>query len=240
MAVLDYSRSFVTFIVPTNNARLQLEGRCTLSGPDGHREQYLMFASCKGEDTYGQLGGLFLQPNYDFSGIFGDTRFCLHRVRRTSDLEGFDGGEIAARFTGMWPHHLREAPARPLESIPEIIQATLANEVIVGRNEITDPASGLSQLIEYPVKTMNVNPDTGAFQVDTGPVPLFDFAAAEPEIMARFRWAYVAYNGFLGAEFVCQAPEPLVRDGETVATVTRYSAVVTFAEARNSLFALEE
>jgi len=85
---------------------------------------------------------------------------------------------------------------------------------------------------------MNVNPETVAFQTDTGPLPLYDTGSEAPEVMGRFLWAFCAFRDFTGADFVCQAPVPIEDDGRTVAATTQYSAVRHFPEARNSLFAL--
>lgn len=236
MQPCDYSRSFVTFSVPGNNARIQVEGRCLLTLPPAAPEQYLLFASCKSEHTYAE-SDLFQDPNYDFSGIYSDSRYCISRVLAEGSRP-LEAGLTAERFTGL-TRHLAPATARPLQSVAEIIEATLAHQVILARSEITDAAGGATQLLEYPVKTMNVNPETGMFQVDTGPVPLYDFADRSAEVMARFRWAYVAFNGFEQAYFVLQVPTPIVQGGVEVACPAHYSRIVCYPQARNSLLALE-
>ncbi len=55
MQVLDYSRSFITFLSKeaANNARIQVEARCELT-VDGVAEEYWLVASCKSEDTFGK------------------------------------------------------------------------------------------------------------------------------------------------------------------------------------------
>lgn len=236
MQPCDYSRSFVTFSVPGNKARIQVEARCLLTQADGSSEEFLMFASCKSEDTYAERD-LFKTPNYDFSGIYGDTRFCISRIHASSDVEQLEAGLTAERFTGL-RKHVAEAPATALLTKRDVIEATLDHRVIIARNEITDAASGVTQLIEYPVKTMNVNPETGEFQTDTGPVPLYDFGEGAAEIMARFRWAYVAFNDFSKAWFVLQTPTAVRRDGAEVGRTTHYSQTAHFAQSRNTLFAL--
>jgi hypothetical protein len=237
MQTCDYSRSFITFSVPGNNARIQIEARCLLSLADGSSEEFLMFASCKSEDTYASHD-LFRDPNYDFSGMYGDNRYSLSRIHSSSDKEQLEAGLTAERFTGL-TRHIAEASSTPLLTKQAIIEATLAHKVIIARNEITDPATGLTQLLEYPVKTMNVHPETGQFQIDTGPVALYDFADSTEEIMARFRWAYVACNDFTQAWFVIQTPTPIIRDGVEVARTTHYSRIVHLPQSINTFFALE-
>jgi len=86
---------------------------------------------------------------------------------------------------------------------------------------------------------MNVHPETGQFQTDTGPVPLYDFSDPSQEIMARFRWAYVAANDFAKAWFVMLAPTPIVRDGIEVARSWHFQQIVDFPQSRNTFLALE-
>jgi hypothetical protein len=239
MQVCDYSRSFASFVLPINTARLQVEARCLLALPGAAPEEHLMFASCKSEVCYVE-GQLFLDPNYDFSGIFSDTRYRLERIHADASAEQLDCGPIVPRFDGLTRHIHEAARVRPLTSKQAVIDATLAHQIIVARNEIRDQATGASILLEYPVKTMNVHRETATFQVDTGPVPLFDFRSEAPEVMGRFLWAYVAFNDFSGACFVSQVPTPIARDGAEVARTSHYSLLTECREATNSLFAIEE
>ena len=84
MQVLDYGRSFVTFLSPggrySNNARLQVESRTTITDTrSGESTRYLFFASCKSEDTFAPQN-LFYRNNYDFNGIFSDREYVIFRT----------------------------------------------------------------------------------------------------------------------------------------------------------------
>lgn len=238
MQTCDYSRSSITFSVPGNNARIQIEARCLLTQPDGRSEQFLMFASCKSEDTYAETA-LFrnaeTSPNYDFSGMYGDEAYSLSRLPVGADTPQLEVGLTTERFTGL-TRHVHEVPSTPLLSKQAIIEATLAHKIVLARNEITDPATGVTQLLEYPVKTMNVHPETGQFQTDTGPVALYDFADTSENVMARFRWAFVAANDFAKAWFVILAPTPVGPEGPHT---WHYQALADFPQSRNTFFALE-
>lgn len=237
MNFVDYSRSFVTFQVPGNNARIQIESRCVLTHPEGKPEQFLMFASCKSEDTYAPKN-LFRDPNYDFSGIFGQDGYCIARIHACSDDEQPDTGSIGGRFTGLIRHMCDTPNVTPLETKESVIKATLDNKVIIARTEL-QAHNGLTAMVEYPVKTMNVNPETTMFQVDTGPVPLYNFGSTNPDVIARFDWAYVAFNDFREADFVVQRPTPIMCEGRQVAFTTHYSEIRQCEHAVNTLFALE-
>jgi len=241
MNVCDYARSFVTFTVPGNSARIGVEARCLLRGPDGAEEQFLMFASCKAEDTYAEQD-LFrnpeTSPSYDFSGIFSPDRYRIERIHVGSDCEQFDTGLIADRFVAV-QRRVVEAPGTPLPTKQDVIEATLAGRIVIARNELRDAASGVTAVLEYPVKTMNVNPERGLFQTDTGPLPYYDFAIAEADPMRRFRWAYCAFNEFTGAYFICQGPTPIVSEGREVARRSHYQHIIHCPEAVNTLYACD-
>lgn len=237
MNFIDYSRSFITFQVPGNNARIQIEARCLLTLPGAAPQQYLMFASCKSEDTYAEQD-LFREPNYDFSGIFGEHDYCIARIHACSDDEQPDTGTIEGRFSGLIRYLCDVPRATPLTDASAIIRATLDHKVIIARTELRDDEGSVA-VLEYPVKTMNVNPDREAFQVDTGPVPLYNFGGKEPDAMSNFDWAYVAFNEFTAAEFVVQKPTPIMCEGRVIATTTHYSEIRQSDHAVNTLFALE-
>ena len=242
MNVCDYGRSFATFVLPVNSARLQLEGRCLLRQADGSEEQFLMFASCKSEDTYAEKH-LFrnpaTDPSYDFSGIFAEERYSLNRIFVSSEGEKLETGLTRERFNDVIKH-IHEVPeAVALTTKEAVIAATLAHHVVIARTEVSDEASGASALMEFPVKTMNVNPERGLFQIDTGPLPYYDFSDPSPDIMARVKWAYCAYNEFEGAYFIIQTPTPIISGGVEVARRSHYQQIVHCAEARNTLFGYE-
>jgi len=87
----------------------------------------------------------------------------------------------------------------------DIVAATLTGKVLVGCVEWEE--SGNQWTIEFPVKTMNVNDQRMAWQVDTGPV---GFPIARPDgdgrLIERLRPAYVAYNNNQMADFIVQGP----------------------------------
>jgi hypothetical protein len=241
MNILDYTRSFITFEVSGNRARIALEATCCLEGPEGQSERFLLFASCKSEDTYAERD-LFrrpeTEPNYDFSGLYSDTRYRLERIHADCERERPETGLIADRFVSL-DRHLVEADIEAELDTPEaVVRATLDYKLLVARTVISHPDNpAFTQTLEFPVKTMNVNPETLEYQTDTGPVPLYDFSDPNPEIMARFRWAYVAFNHPGHTWFVYQAPTDLVRGGVTVAQTSHYSRVTDYP-AVNTLYAL--
>ncbi len=237
MDIIDFGRSFVTFTNPVNNARLQIESQLELTDEaTGESEVYLLFASCKSEDTYA-ADALFRVPNYDFSGIFdvSKTDFSIFRVFSTC-RDYLETGAALERFDDL-TIHLAPADATLLEDNDAIIAATLRHAPLVSRTELWRHERRVRAVVDCPIKTMNVNPSTHMYQVDTGPMLYPDFASAAER---RIEWllpAFVAYNRADRAEFVMQAPTPVPEGGEELLKVMHYSRIETH-DARNSIFAL--
>ncbi len=240
MEVCDYSRSFLTFVTEErgNNARIQLDARCELFPEDSDKPvEFVLGASCKSEDTYAPEN-LFLEPNYDFCPIFSDTEYAIIRTYASAEPDevakpdgvekpcGMAAGLITDSFLEV-PIHRETVPgARVLADNAEIVQATLNNEPLVGRVEIIDNSGQPRALLEFPIKTMNVNDIEDIFQVDTGPLLLPDLDWRGDLRVECFRRAFVAYNTFEGADFVAQRPTP-TSDTDAAVRVYHYSKMLT-------------
>ena len=237
MKTCDFSRSFVTFVTRGrgNNARIQVEARCELTDAQGATEEYFLVASCKGEDTYGK-GVLFLDPSYDFCAIFSRKEFMIIRV----GVPYAPKNTIAAnadRFDDV-RFDIKMADGEVLPKDEAVVKATLAGRVVNGRTEIADTPGKRRALIEFPVKTMNVNDINHIYQVDTGPILLPDFEAKKERLVECFQLAFVAYNKADEAYFVIQEPIPADAARPDGPKVSHYSRVIRM-DSKNSLIALK-
>jgi len=233
----EFSRSFVTFVTPGrgNNARIQVECTCRLSDPGGATTRFILVASCKSENTYAP-DDLFMQPNYDFCCIFSDRDYQIIRTFPIAGLGGKETGVSAERFDEIRIHLVaveREACA----DNAAIVAATLANRPLVGRTELSDEHTGRRAVLEYPIKTMNVNDLQAIFQVDTGPVLYPDLNVTAQPAINCLDLAYIACNRFDRAEFILQVPTPVPEGGPPALVVPHYSAVRK-QPARNTIWAL--
>ena len=236
METCDFSRSFMTFLIEDrrNNARIQVESRCQLlDETTGQAEDYYLVASCKGEDTYGE-GRLFLVPNYDFCMIYSATDFMIIRAHGNAERDNREAGAHRDKFENV-TFHVNMVDAEVLADDRAAVEATLDNRIINGRTEIADDTGRYRAMIEFPVKTMNVNDVRRMYQVDTGPILLPDFESQAPRMVERFNLAYVAFNNPNEAWFVIQEPTPIA-EGRSE-KVSHYSRV-TRMEAQNSLVAI--
>ncbi|MEW6356922.1 MAG: hypothetical protein AB1696_11380 [Planctomycetota bacterium] len=238
MKSCDFSRSFVTFVTKGrgNNARIQVESRCVISDTHSRQEEeYFLVASCKAEDTYGK-GVLFYEQNYDFCVIFSQKENRIFRVGFPYDPAKSTMHANKERFEDV-VFQIKMVEAEVLGSNEEIVTATLGGRVLNGRTETTGADGRYRAMIEFPVKTMNVNDIENLYQTDTGPVLLPDLNRRTDRMIERFQLAFVAYNQPGEAYFIVQEPVPTVADRPDGPHVCDYSLVVRFA-SENSVLAL--
>jgi hypothetical protein len=236
MDVLDYSRSFITFLSKevANNARIQIEARCELT-VDGIAEEYWLVASCKSEDTFAERN-LFKVPNYDFCMIYSRDKYRMHRVPFPYDPSAMDAGPITERFVKV-DFALKPVAAELCEDNEAAVAASLAGKILIGRTEIWNEDNTRRAVIEYPVKTMNAHEEPAYFQVDTGPILLPDFGSERPAIEA-FELAFIAWNVPGWAEFVVQDAVPACPEMPDGPQVCHYSRIQVM-DARNEIWAYD-
>ncbi len=229
MSVCDFGRSFATFTTAgrANNARIQVEAICDLGDT-----RYVLVASCKSEDTYAD-DDLFYDSNYDFCVIYSDTEYQIVRVRLPLGDDWHETGLIADRFEGV-SIDLVDTPARECADPREIVEATLANDPLVGVTELLDEIGATYARLEYPVKTMNVNDQHLGYQVDTGPIIAPDLTRTVELEVERLELAFIAWNRLDRAELIVQQPTPV---GEE--TAGHYSQIRKYA-ARSSMWRVEK
>lgn len=234
--VTDFGRSMVTTFGGVGNTPLfWVESRCRVSDPRANQvREYYQCGSCKSEDTFA-TENLFKRPNYDFLPVFtpGQT-IVFRRPAALSERYQTVSGPL---WGGSMPR-IRTARAHALADASQIGAAVAAALPLVGQVEISDPESGRSVLLEFPIKTMNLSVDGTRWQVDTGPMVLPDLKAPPEAWSQSLRLAFVAFNTWDWADFVIEAPTPIEVDGKEVARVHHYSEILHLA-TRNRVFALE-
>lgn len=238
MRSCDFSRSFITFVTKerSNNARIQVEARCEIFDQQtGKSEDYYLVASCKGEDTYG-AGRLFLEPGYDFCMIYSAADFMIIRTHGNAERNNTTVGENRFFFLDV-RFHIKLVEADLLPDNKAVVAATLDNRLLNGRTEIVSLDGRYRAMMEFPVKTMNVNDIRWIYQVDTGPILLPHFESEQKRMVERFQLAFVAYNKDDEAYFVILEPTPVLADNPSRPKVSHYSRIVRM-DAKNSLLAL--
>jgi len=240
MKAIDFSRSFVTFRVDAlkkppvtvshkppfslNNARIQADCCCQITDKNsGTVQQFVLGASCKTERV-GVERDIWTEPNADYAPIFSHDRFLIlkswARVGTHVMLYPPSLGWQPERQTGKIEDtydsvriDLSYAEGVELATGSQIVQATLANQPLVGRTVFE--TERYSALIEYPVKTMNANERDTVYQTDTGPILLPDLTPEPNDLITGMELAFIALNAPGWAEVIVRLPTPVAEGAST-------------------------
>ena len=243
MHCIDYAHSFVCTSGPKNSPRFWVESRCRLiDEKHGTKLDYYQCGSCKSENTFAKKN-LFIKDNYDFLPVFGeDSSFVLFRRHVYCNSNYAECGDAgSALWRNIWGtcfFKIKEAKsAHLLKNNKEIIQATNEGKPVIARTEIWNMDTKMRVIIEYPVKTKNINEEKMIYQVDTGPVIFPDITRRYTRKVESLHLAFVAFNVPQFADFVIEEPTPVIKDGKEVCLVYHYSRIESL-ESRNSLFVI--
>jgi len=216
--------------MPWNNTiRIQMDSRCQLvNEKTGESEWYYLITPCRTEWMY-RSDVLWQLPNYEFCGIWSSTEYLAGHVK-TGDVSSYGGDmRVAHPIEGryleyeMKIRHFQEV--QQLENDEQVVKATREFRPIIARTEIRDDKNGMRAVIEYPVKTMNVQLEHKRMQVDTGPLIFPDLSAPVEREIEKLSMAYVCYNTDDVAEFILRKPMSITKDGDQVGTIIDYSEV---------------
>jgi hypothetical protein len=232
MLTIDFARSFLTFRIdtlkkppitvshkppyPLNNARIQLEGRLeVVEKASGQPHEFFLGANCKTERV-GVPRDIWLAPNADFVPIMSATRFLTIKTYARIGLEqqvryytqqtvqpDRQTGDVAQAYDSL-RLDVATCPGLILATAEEIVSATLANHILVGRTRIENDRYRAT--IEYPIKTMNANERDVVYQTDTGPIMVPDLSRAPEELIEGIELAFSAFNGPDWIELILRVP----------------------------------
>ncbi|HRE53143.1 MAG TPA: hypothetical protein PK339_17130 [Flavitalea sp.] len=236
---LDYGRSFICNTGERNSVRMWIESRTIIYDlRSGSVNEYYQCGSCKSEDTFATKD-LFYKDNYDFLPIFGKDKTLVFRRYASERERPYRTIKPLEEMWGKDPIiHLPEpASIRELDTWEKIRDAAASGVPIVTHTEINNEKLGLRAVIECPCKTLNINNARKLYQTDTGPVALPDLGKRYEEQMDCLRLAFIAFNVPEFADFVIEAPTPIMADGQKVAMVYHYSELLTL-ETNNKLYAV--
>ena len=84
----------------------------------------------------------------------------------------------------------------------QIVEATLAGDLLNAQSTYRDAERGLTVTVGYPINLINLNQENGTFQVCTGPVLLPDLATWDGREVSRVFLAEAAFSQFDHVEFI--------------------------------------
>ena len=255
--ITDYGNSYVHWTsifnaedtrkpghMPWNNTvRILLDSRCWITDEAGQTREYNMISPCRTEWMY-RSDILWQQPNYEFAGIYSATQWLVGHIRAGDENEFGGDWRVARNIDDCFSDFRTDARYHPqveeLENDEQVVAATLSSQPIVARTKVWSADEKTRAVIEYPMKTMNVQLERQRMQVDTGPLIYPDLDSDEGSEIKKLHFAFVCFNVNDVAEFVLRGPTPLMRDGKEVGTYIDYSNVRrvpiknTFYAARQS------
>jgi hypothetical protein len=230
----DFSRSFLTFRIDilkkppvtvshkppftVNNARIQLDCRCEITDRQtGGVQEFLLGVSCKTERV-GVESGIWTEPNADFVPVHTQGKYLniksWDHVERKVMLFPASLGVQPARQTGTWEDafdsvklDLCPCEAELLDTPQKIIDATLANERMMGRVQLEQ--GRYVAVIDFPIKTMNASERDIIYQCDTGPLLYPDLTREPADLLTGLELAFAAFNCPTWVEFLVRAPTPV-------------------------------
>ena len=200
----DFPRSSVTWLLadPPSYGRFALDAVLTVAGAQADR--YVLGAQVFAGNVYSS-SELFKDPPFGFAAAFGSTKFRIFRDAAREDPVHDTEGSIDRAFGRVKVDLVRQA-CRPVAPEALAERPFIAAAGLTARIKIPGAAAARAQELEFPVRHINVNPATRAFQVETGPL-LLDWGS-EAEVTGRLRRAFVMFNSLNSAEFLVDYDRP--------------------------------
>jgi hypothetical protein len=241
MNPIDYGLSYVHGSLPDNRVRFWVESRTrVVDEKDGRTEDFCQCGSCKAEETFAEKNLLRGGENaYDFLPVFGPTHSVIFR-RFAFAPPDTDYRQIAPSdsWWGKLVFRLQEAaPVHVLDASEKVREATHAGLPLVVQTELWNEQTRMRAIVEFPVKTMNINDARNMYQADTGPVVFPDLSKRYDRTVESLSLAYVAVNASHFADFIIETRTPISVDGKHVCDVYHYSETRSLS-ATNTLFCI--
>ncbi len=185
------------------HVRFNLEGRCHIRDPSaaGEGTELFLGAPCRSEYTIAKRN-LFQVPSAEWRMAFSRDREVSIARRPSWEKEEGTGRPLE---TAQVEHHIdikRYADYHALENAGQIVEATLANDLLGGQSTYED--RGLEVTVEYPVNLININEADSEFQICTGPLLVPDLQTWDGSQVSRVFLAHVAVTQFDHVEFILQ------------------------------------
>jgi hypothetical protein len=193
--VEDFHSSYLTFIVKkfANYGRFQIESICKIKSCKGE-EQFFLLSPIMACNVYGS-GQLIKAPAYMFQAIFSKSHYKIFRTYLPDMKSDNSSGVIESNFEGI-ELSLTKKEMVLLQGYGDVIRAARNNRTIQGRISLSEKIGNdsISITVDFPVKHINILPETNQFQVETGTIALPDPSLKTKYEVDRFFISYVAFS----------------------------------------------
>ena len=141
-------------------------------------------------------------PSTEFRMAFSRRSRLTIAGRPSAEREDVATDRLSERYQD-YKIDLRECiGASELKGAGQIVNATMANDLLNARSTYRDPARAITVSVEYPINLINLNQSDGEFQVCTGPVLLPDLETWDGTEVSRVFLAEAAFSHFDHVEFI--------------------------------------
>ena len=184
------------------HVRFNLEARCEIRDEArGQMTKLFVGAPCRTEYTIAKRN-LFQVPSSEWRMAFSRTSRLSIARRPSYELEETSTERLSEAFQDHRIDIRSFAYVTELAEAGQIVEATLANDVLNAQSIYRDSERGLTVALEYPVNLININAADGEFQICTGPVILPDLTTWDGCDVRRVFLAHVAFSQFDHVEFI--------------------------------------
>ncbi len=198
-----YDGGFVGEYGAVYHVRFNIESKCEVrDDATGRVSELFGGAPCRGEYTIADRN-LFTVPSSEFRLAFSRVRTLKIAARPSDEQEDTSLSDelLAERYQDHKIDIRSHRDATEITTAEEIIEATLANDMLNARSTYRDER-GLTVSVEFPVNLINLDEAGGKFQVCTGPVIVPDLATWDGTDVRRVFLAHVALSAFDHVEFI--------------------------------------
>ena len=134
-------------------------------------------------------------------------------ARPSTECEATAPSPHAGRYAGTHFTTQVVPDAQPVRDAAALIGAVRAQRILNARTSYRDEARGLTVTLEFPIRTINIEPTKRLFQVDAGPLPLPDLETWDGAMVSRVFLAHAAFSDWDRTEFILRREvEPLATE----------------------------
>lgn len=199
-----YAGGYVGEPGAVHHVRFNLEAQCRIRDEaSGNVMEIFVGAPCRAEYTI-VARNLFQIPSNEFRMAFSHTHQVPIAREPSSVEEAVSATELSTSFEESKISLQSHRDVEEVTSAGQVIEATLAGDLLNGRSIYRDAERQLTVSVQYPVNLINLNVAAGTFQVCTGPLILPDLNTWKEGQVDRVFLAHAAFTQFDHVEFILQ------------------------------------
>ena len=201
ISCLNYDKSMVSVKGNKFGVIFKLDSRTIIHDNSGNIiEEFYHCCLCRTEKVFGNYP-LFASSHLGFTPVFGTAKSIIFRSAYTKDKD-YRSIHDSEHMLGGFKTHIITSERFQKTSTAAAIEAATDFKPIIART-CFKIAKGINVMVEYPVKTFNINKAAEFAQVDTGPVCV-PLANNGLDIYERMSLAHVAFYEEHKADFIVE------------------------------------